>query len=165
MDQENKRLDWLILDALSDDIESIQQITAMVRPGEPTADATLIASQLARLLARDLVYDAHPPTGWYGMTELGCQLWERLATTFGDGPPDWSVAWVINFDLQAGRGSAVGVTKEVCESALRKHVRRDIVIDPSSFVHHPVPSFRAKYYKDIVGGHRIDFRFSRAERD
>jgi hypothetical protein len=158
MDQEIDRLDWLILDAFSDDVESTEQIADLVQPDDPAADMTLIASRLAGLLARGLVYDAHPPGGWYGMTEVGCQFWERLATTFGDGPPDWSVAWVIDFDLKAGCGSAVGATREVCESALRTNARRDIVIDPSSFTHHPVASFRAKYYQKVGGGHRIDFR-------
>ena len=123
MDYETNRLDWLILDALSDDIESAEQISDMVRSGEPAADTTLVASRLAGLLTRGLVYDAHPPDGWYGMTESGCEIWERWATTFGHGPPDWSVAWVIHFDLKAGRGSVVGATREVCEFALREHLR------------------------------------------
>lgn len=34
------------------------------------------------------------------------------------------------------------------------------MIDSSSFTHSAVASFRAKYYKEVDGGHRIDFRCS-----
>jgi|WetSurMetagenome_2_1015567.scaffolds.fasta_scaffold39026_1 hypothetical protein len=100
---------------------------------------------------------------WYGMTSRGCEVWEEDYATFSDSPLDWSGSWIMEVDRSTGIGYVNGVSKEICESAIAKHAGLDIVVDSTSFKHGTIEGFQANYYKNLKGGYRIDFRFTKKE--
>jgi hypothetical protein len=99
---------------------------------------------------------------WFGMTNQGCEVWEKHCTTFSYDPVDWSEMYTRHLYLKTGRGYVEGVSKEICESAIAE-TSPGIVIDSTSFKHSSIEGFDAKYYKRIKGGHRIDFCFTVVE--
>ena len=95
-----ERNDWLILNALSDDYESVEQITSLVRDDWPSAPPLEIIDRLERLYAAGhvlLILDATFDRAemvreidqtddrrfWFGRTPTGDALWQQHATDFG----------------------------------------------------------------------------------
>jgi hypothetical protein len=92
--------DWLILDALSDDYESIEQIIQLVHDDWPAASPLEIIDRLERLYTGGYVFltlDAAFDRGemvreidqtdgrrfWFGRTPTGDGLWQQHAADFG----------------------------------------------------------------------------------
>ena len=95
-----ERNDWLILNALSDDYESVEQITSLVRDDWPSAPPLEIIDRLERLYAAGHVLLALEATFnraemvreidqtddrrfWFGRTPTGDALWQQHATDLG----------------------------------------------------------------------------------
>lgn len=92
--------EWLILDALSDDYESVEQIVDLVQPNWPSPNPLEIIDCLDRLysaghvfLTLDATFDRaqivreidHTDSRhfWFGRTLTGDTLWQRHATDYG----------------------------------------------------------------------------------
>ncbi len=92
--------DWLILDALSDDYESVEQITDLVQPDWPSPDPLEIIDRLERLYSAGHVFlnldatfnraemvreidQTDSRRFWFGRTPTGDALWQRHAADFG----------------------------------------------------------------------------------
>ena len=155
------KLRWAILDSLADDYESMEMIVPAVRTLVPDSDERTVSEQVGQLLLSGFVETVGKSEVSYGMTGQGCEVWEKYCTIFSEGPPDWSKSWTMDVDYTTGVGYVNGTSREVCESAIAKHAQPDIVIDTSSFKHTSIEGFKAKYYKKLKGGHRIDFRFQK----
>ena len=95
-----ERNDWLILNALSDDYESVEQITSLVRDDWPSAPPLEIIARLERLhaaghvsLALNETFDraemvreidqSDDRRFWFGRTPTGDALWQQHAADFG----------------------------------------------------------------------------------
>lgn len=95
-----ERNDWLILDALSDDYESVEQITSLLRDHWPSAAALEIIDRLERLHAAGHVFLTLNATFdraemireinqtddrryWFGRTPTGDALWQQYSAEFG----------------------------------------------------------------------------------
>ncbi len=91
--------DWLILDALSDDYESVEQIVQIVSDDWPSAPPLEIIDRLEQLnaaghvfLTREEIFDRDEMVReftqtssrfWFGRTASGDALWQRYAAAFG----------------------------------------------------------------------------------
>ena len=92
--------DWLILDALSDDYESVEQMSEMVQPEWASPDPLEIIDRLERLYAAGHVFltlgetfnraemvreidQTRERRFWFGRTPTGDALWQQHKTTFG----------------------------------------------------------------------------------
>ncbi|MBI5684237.1 MAG: hypothetical protein HZC54_04085 [Verrucomicrobia bacterium] len=92
--------DWLILDALSDDYESVEQIIQLVDDDWPSASPMEIIDRLERLYSAGYIVltlgatfdriaivreiDQTCDRGfWFGRTPSGDRLWQQHATDFG----------------------------------------------------------------------------------
>lgn len=92
--------DWLILDALSDDYESVEQIADLVQPDWPLPDPLEIIDRLERLYSEGHVFltldaifvrteivreidHADSRSFWFGRTPTGDALWQQHAADFG----------------------------------------------------------------------------------
>jgi hypothetical protein len=92
--------DWLILDALSDDYESVEQIAKHVQPDWQSPDPLEIIERLEHLHSAGLVFLTLDATFdgaemvreisqtssrrfWFGRTPTGDALWQRQAADFG----------------------------------------------------------------------------------
>ena len=95
-----ERNDWLILNALSDDYESVEQIASLVRDDWPSAPPLEIIDRLERLysaghvfLTLDATFDraamvreidqSDDRRFWFGRTPTGDALWQQHAKDFG----------------------------------------------------------------------------------
>jgi hypothetical protein len=161
MTVEIDKIDWSILNSLSDDYESLEMIIPMAQEIVPNVEDKVIQEKVGQLLILGYINTMVESDDWYGMTSRGCEVWEKYCAIFSDGPPDWCKSWTINTDYKTGDGYAIGVSKEVCESAIATKIGSDIIVDPSTFKHSAIEAFHAKYYKEIKGGHRIDFCFTK----
>jgi hypothetical protein len=165
-------LDWLILDATSDDFESLVQIMPNVREDLPHASDTEIARSVLQLLEAGLLRQLeaaaislddlmsspqHPAAPyWFGMTERGADAWEQSASQFGEEPPNWNDAYACVFDFSSSRGHCDGVSRDVCLAAIRSSPDHAAVRE-ETFRIDDIESFPAKYYKRIEGGVRVSF--------
>jgi hypothetical protein len=92
--------DWLILDALSDDYESVEQIAQLVDDEWPSAAPMEIIDRLERLykagyvfLTLDAIFDraelvreidqTRERRFWFGRTPSGDAFWRQHAADFG----------------------------------------------------------------------------------
>jgi hypothetical protein len=160
MDSTVDKLRWAILDAVSDDYEPMEMIVSSVETQVPGSNHRQVQDEVDRLLIESQLCTVGKTDISYGMTLKGCETWERLCGGFSDGPPNWVEYWTIDLDYQAGTGYVSAPSREACESALAKYTRPGITIDRASYVHAAIAEFQAKYYKRILGGHRIDFTFT-----
>ena len=100
-DVEIKRVDWEILDALSDDYESVEQIQKLIRP--TTLSQEEIIQRLEQLHSENYVFlilnrtfdraalireigETKDRKYWFGRTEKGYLAWQRLTQGFCDNP-------------------------------------------------------------------------------
>lgn len=91
--------DWLILDALSDDYESVEQIAVLVQPDWQSPNPLEIIDRLERLysaghvfLTLDATFDSAEMVReidqtrdrrfWFGRTSTGDALWQQHAVDF-----------------------------------------------------------------------------------
>lgn len=178
------RLDWEILDSLSDDYESIEQIHQLLEAGGSfKGDFALqtILDRIELLYASNYVFlilnetfdrsklqlEIEGKTGnrpyWFGLTNSGCAAWEACSERYGGEPIDWSSSWTSSYSLKNLQGHVDGASVEVCLEALDKILPHDKEweIDRESLGEMPIEGFDAKYYKHIKGGHRIKFRIKK----
>jgi hypothetical protein len=169
-------LEWTILDNLSDDWECPATICKEVADAVPEATRQTVLRTLLSLHEQGLVRlqngnrpdpqallsereeDFDTPH-WFALTPEGCTRWERDSMTFSGSPISWSEAWSGHVDFASCKGHVDGTNEAVCLSALPRLLHDDKwTIDMTSLAHSEIPGFRAKYYKYLTGGHRIDFR-------
>ena len=153
------RIDWAILDAVSDDPESLDSILRHLGNLEILVETDDVQSRLNQLVDSGCLAAEWDQPVFYGLTTSGCELWERLDRTYSaDEPLDWSKSWVCRLDWTHGTGCVVGATRSACEAALAKEsATGGWEVDTTSIVHRPVEGFQAKYYKWLSGGHEISF--------
>jgi len=175
-------LEWNILDNVSDDWECPVTICPEVERDVPGSSRTEIIHTLYELHERgflelmkggnvdlaELMNDPPDDFGtryWFGLTTLGCSIWQSHAEQFGSETVDWSRSWVGHGPDVNGRGYVDGTSREVCLEALDHLIRfahltrdEDWEIDRSSLKDSAIDGFQAKYYKYIEGGHRISFK-------
>ncbi|HBC87378.1 MAG TPA: hypothetical protein DCZ94_10520 [Lentisphaeria bacterium] len=171
------KIDWLILNELSDDFESMNQIypleKAMQAKRRDIIDRIeiLIQKGLIKLL-NDVDFDKetllaepenYPGTEfWFGLTEKGAGAFEKHAKKFDGSEIDWSGSYCIHRDFSDQTGYVEGTSEKVCLSSLSSILDDDEwIIDMTSLKHSDIPGFQAKYYKYLSGGHRIDFRIKK----
>ena len=165
-------LEWAILDNLSDDQECPATICPEVQQEVSGASRQDVLDTLCRLhqsgqiklmdgqpLSRDsLMSEAEgnfDTPHWFGLTPTGCAAWESGA----EPPINWSDAWSAHLDYEGRRGYVEGTRRDVCLSALsRLSPDAKHKIDMTSLSHSDISGFRAKYYKHLPDGHRIDFK-------
>ena len=100
-------LEWSILDSLSDDKETVALILSMIKDDFPDITTRKLSENVYRLYQRGLILEDNHKTvelqtlldesddyidnvyRW-GLTELGCEYWERYAPTYYGEPVDWS---------------------------------------------------------------------------
>ncbi len=166
------KLELAILDNLSDDRECPATICPEVQAQFHDISRQDVLNALCQLFDSGFInlIDGHSldkdslmaePEGsfdtvfWFGLTAAGCLEWETNA----DPPIDWSDMWRYNIDLQNMVGYIEGVSKDVCMRKLSQHNFHDkLDVDMGTLVHSSIKEFRAKYYKCLPGGHRIDFK-------
>lgn len=166
------KLEWAILNSLSDDQECPATICTLVQDEVPDASWQDVLNALYRLhqsglieltdgqlLRREILMsetkgNIDTPL-WFGLTSTGCTAWESGAKS----PIDWSGAWCGHLDYESQKGHVEGTTREVCLGALtRLSPDKKFQIDMASLSHSELSGFQAKYYKHLPGGHRIDFK-------
>ena len=160
------RVDFWILDSLSDDYESILQILPRVRDEVPEITAEQILDHIADLIEHRYVrlrdelifskyvilmdlkaYNYEHSDYRFGMTPGGCDLWQKLAGDFGYEQVDWNDMWGSYVDYEARKGYAVGPSLERCQEVLNKlHLDGpEFMIDRASFRVSRVDVWRPKY--------------------
>lgn len=165
------KLEWAILDNLSDDQECPATICPEVQEEIKDASRQDVIDALCRLheaglvalpdrttLSREaLIAEAEgnfDTPHWFGLTSSGCAAWEAGSET----PIDWSEMWSGHIDYESRKGYVEGTSQDVCITALPRLIPDNKQqIDMTSLSHSDISGFQAKYYKHLPGGHRIDF--------
>ena len=168
------KIDWLILNELSDDFESMTQIYPLEQCSKTKRSAIIDRIELLLQkglikLANDIVFvkemllaepeEYYDTDFWFGLTERGAEEWEKHAKKFGEFEVDWSDAWSESLNYHKQQGYILGVSKEICMKYLKAN-RKDIV-DFDSLKVIPISSFQAKYYKILSGGVKIKFKLNK----
>lgn len=170
------KLDWLILDALADDYESMNQIypieecPQMSREGIVDRVYDLYQKGFICLIDKDKKFIIEEikvePEGyldtkfWFGMTEAGAAVWEGGSEKHGGYKQDWSKSWSQHTDCQKREGVIYATSKEICLERLKATPGADVKDAKIS----SVPEFRAKYYKVIKGGFKLEFKINEASK-
>lgn len=167
------KLEWRILNSLSDDKECI---AAMNIPRISKAD---IKKTTYELYQNGLLYEDTNQTldyntlmsetenvadacYWFGLTQLGAGYWEKYSKKYSGNYIDWSQACTGYLDFQKNEGYLDGTSKRVCLNSLQDLVStKDRQIDIDTIQYSKTNGFYAKYYKYITDGHRITFKLSR----
>ena len=170
------KTDWLILNTLSDDVESMTQlypikegsqvsrtglidrIEILIQEGLIKLDHDVAFDKEALLAEPEVYYDTE---FWFGLTGKGAEAWEKNAQEFGGFEVDWSENWTANFDYEKQEGYIFGVSEEICMKRLK--AEREAVIDFSSLQVKPVSNYWAKYYKNLPGGVKIEFTLKKKQ--
>lgn len=169
------RIDWEILEAVSNEFESLTQIYPMVNEALDVERVDII-DRMESLLQRGLIKlskniefnketlldepDVYYDTEfWFGLTEQGAEAWEQHAKEFDGFDVDWSEAWTASYNYEKQSGHIYGVNEEVCMKVLKNE--KEAIIDFDSLMVEQVSSFQAKYYKKITGGVKITFTVER----
>jgi hypothetical protein len=168
------RNEWLVLSSLSDDWECLSSIE---KPEVSRADMVELLEELYGkgliCVEKGLPFDRkilleepneHWDTiYWFGLTENGCDAWEKYSQKYSEYPVDWSSSWKGSFWSDERGGYIEGVSEDVCKQALKSQLKNvPFTIDKNSIEHKNIEGFQAKYYKFIPSGHRIDFKLKRS---
>ncbi len=169
------KLEWNILDSLSNDEETIGLILSVIKDDFPDISLREVARSVFALYQQGLIVednqkdvalktllgespDYRNNVYWFGLTEIGYKYWEEYALTYSGEPIDWSKAWASHFDFKNQNGNIEGVSLEVCLQALDKiDTEKDWQVDRTTLVNLKIEGFKAKYYKQMKGGCRISF--------
>jgi hypothetical protein len=165
---------WNILDILSDDWESLQQIY----PLEDFPDITIteVVHKIKELLDKELIHimshiefeskgiisdyekNNYDTKYWFGLTEIGASQWEKFSEKFGGQKIDWDNFYSLSYGQ--GIGYIEAATREVCERVLQNEfISKGIKIVKDSINYSKVEEVKLKYYKKISDGFRIDFKY------
>lgn len=127
-----KKIDWLILDVLSDDWETMTQIYPMVLHEASAVSREEIIDRIEALYQKDFVQiqkdvvfdkqkilselpeDYYTTNFWFGLTEKGVVEWEENSERFGGFKVDWSENWTANYDYIKEEGWIYGVNESIC---------------------------------------------------
>jgi DNA-binding Lrp family transcriptional regulator len=166
------RIDWYILNTLSDDFESMTQIYPLEEASDVAREE--IIDRIERMFKHCLIQlpekvefnkekilgeseEFFNTTFWFGLTDKGAEEWERNAKEYGGFEIDWSAFWSTHFDYENEKGFIVAVNKEISLKQLKKVT--EVEIDFNTLRITEVPEFQATYYKKIKGGIKIEFEF------
>jgi hypothetical protein len=184
--EDASKLEWCILDALSNDTECVAIIWPYVKDTLPDISGDKLKDTIYKLYKRGLVYIesetapvdredilAEETTNqnsignyYFGLTPAGVELWEEASKKY-DEPVDWSNSWIVHYDVEHQEGYINGTSREVCLNQLIRDnqssysLLEEWQVDMNSLVHSNVKGFQAKYYKYISGGHRIRFKLKK----
>lgn len=185
------KLDWFILDSLSNSLESVTEIWKYVKTDFHYLSEHLLKDTLYNLYQRKLIYidkvsktelidredimaeeiDNEYSLGkyYFGLAPAGVEFWEEASKEYYK-PVDWSsshVTYLYPGEQDGCRGIIEGVSKEVCLNEILKWDKQGHIsytkwkVNMNSLVHSDIEGFRPKYCKYISGGHRISFKLNR----
>jgi hypothetical protein len=173
-DRENlSKNEWLILESLANDWECLSTIE------EPDVSRTEKIELIERLYEKGLIsilnnvpFDKKnllkEPDGfisndyWFGLTEKGCEEWEKYSQKYYGSAINWDKSWKSCFSPEKG-GYIEGVSEQICVQILKDDFKhKSFSVDWKSAEHKNLEEFQAKYYKYLAGGHRIDFKTKRS---
>lgn len=176
MDKNTENLsrdEWFVLDSLADDWECLSSIDGpevskinMIELLEGLYVKGLISIKKGVPFDRKILLEEPDEYWdtiyWFGLTEKGCNAWERNSQKYNGEPVDWSLSWRSCFSPEEG-GYIEGISEKVCIQVLKDYLRQNpLKINWRSIAHKNIKGFQAKYYKFIRGGHRIDFKLKRS---
>lgn len=171
------KIDWVILDVLHFDHESIQQIHPLEEYPEISRDE--IIDRLYNMFENGYVCFANDETFtieqikneqvncvcsdfWYGMTEKGCEFWEENAEKYVGEKIDWSNSSLGIFIYTECRGIIYGTSPDTCLNSLREYQERfknELIVNFDTVNISKVKEFNPSYYKTIENGYKLKFRF------
>jgi len=102
---------------------------------------------------------------WFGLTDKGCEAWEKHSVEFCGEPIIWKNAW-RSYETSEGISYIVGVNKTVCIEGL-KQVHPDSweeKITDKLIEEQSIDGFNATYYKYIKGGYRIKYKLNKSDK-
>jgi len=177
------KLDWYILDNLSNDWECLTTIYPEVAEFVSGISRENVVDAIHHLIKEGYIqirgghiFDKEALLSepeeyletkyWFGLTTLGCEAWEAHSVEYAGYPIDWTQAWSASISFENREGHIDGVSKEVCLAAINKELfllrEEPFEIDKKSMKYSKINGFNAKYYKYISGGCRISFKLRRS---
>lgn len=175
------KIDWDILNCLTDDFESMKQIYPVIKKEDNISfeetinrlitlyeDGFVCLEDNDILNIEELRVDVEKCEDdfsrfWFGLTSEGVKLWEDNALKFSGSEIEWKNAWSASLDYKNGVGFMCGKTREICELFLKDHFNKEkeIILDESSLEYTTIEKFKVKYYKTINDGVKLSFRFKK----
>jgi hypothetical protein len=177
--KEITKLEWSILNCLSDDEETTGLIFSMIKDDLPNISIKEVAESILKLYQKDLLLednhqdvvphnlimegvDYRDNVYWFGLTDKGCKYWEEYAPTYSGGPIDWSQCWVGHLDYEHKNGHVDGISLKGCLQGLKRiDTEKDWQVDRTTLTTLVIAGFQATYYKYIKGGCRVSFKLKK----
>jgi hypothetical protein len=177
------KLEWSILDSLSDDREAVALILCLINDDFPLISQKEVAESVYKMYTQGLLFEFYNKSVdyeillnessdyadanyWFGLTAIGCKSWEENDPVYLGEPIDWSRAWTRYLDVVNKKGWIKGTSQEVCLTALKDLIKDEKwQVDTTTIVHSKIEGFQAKYYKYIEGGHKITFLLKKMNLD
>ena len=161
------RIDWVILDCLADDFESIQQIYPMIKKENISIEEAInrlislyqngyvCLNENDTLNIEALSQDIEKcdfPRFQFGLTNEGEKYREDNALKFSGSEIDWKNAWVASLDYKSGTGFVCGKTKKICELFLKDHLKKEkeIILDELSLDIQRLKNFKLNTIKSLM---------------
>ena len=170
------KFDWYILNSLSDDHETIETMRSGLFD-EDMSDKELgdrifllfnlgllnAFNEKGRLIEDFSKNDIHNDT-WFGLTELGGQKMEETALELAGEEISWETSYTRRLDYKNSEGHIYARTQQRCIELLNEIYSEDkvIVIEDSINIF-PVESYHYKYYKTLIGGYKMIFKFRKKD--
>jgi hypothetical protein len=169
------KLEWEILNELTDDYEALKQISFSLQMKRNDESIDSLKNTLIDLFRNEYIFSFNNEGDsiskdiekflwddmWFGLTEKGAGWWEENSEKFCGEKVDWDDIWYQNLDYKNFRGFVCARTKNKCLEIFEdlKCKNENITIVTDSIIHEKVDSFKYKYYKKFNDGYRISFSF------
>jgi len=167
------KIDWEILNELSDDHETIKVISSSIENHLiSTADICMKLIRLKNLgyiividdrgkMISDIRATNIDDNMWFGLTVVGGKTMEKRAKEFCGEEIKWDNATSINFNYKKLKGHIYARTEKRCRKLLIEIIRNktSVKILEDSISLSEIFSYRYKYYKILEGGFLLKFKF------
>lgn len=171
-------IDWEILNSLTDDYESFEQIRFWVLKEKQLTDEE-IKNRIIRLLNQGFLYIYFDETGlvmedkkcrnvnklswkdtWLGLTQKGVNFWEEKAEEFCDEKVNWDNVYCLRWNYKEQVGFVYGRTEQRCKEVFAELLdsEKDKKIDLASIKITEVTEYKFKYYKTL-SGYELSFTY------
>jgi len=173
------KLEWSILDSLSDDEETIGLILSIIQHDYPYISSEEVAKCVYKLYQQGLLLedknkdidlqtllnespDYRDNVYWFWLTEKGGEYLEQFAKSYSGEAIDWTKSWVSHINTKLNEGYVDGVSSDVCLRGLESiDIVKNWQIDRNTLACSQIDGFMAKYYKYVQGGYRVSFKLNK----
>lgn len=173
-----ERIDWLILDELSDDYETFERIDNNISRelnGLKVVEIAVCVKELydkgyieildengfkARNIDKNMLY-INANKLWCGLALKGAEYWEQNAQKYGGQVINWFEFCVVKYNHKTNTGEIYGIDLEVCKKKLSHFIverGNNMILDKNSVTIVEIEDFYIKYYKKIKSGYKVIFR-------